>query len=469
VWNGLRKARALLRNATILESLSGFALPEAEARSIRIAESDAVATAMTLGVFHPWILLPREHRLWEPELLRAVLLHELAHVRRRDCLIQWLPNIVCAVHWFNPLVWLARSEMLCESERACDDAVIRSGVGGSAFARDLIGIAQSIYSKGDSLMSTALTTKLERRIARLVDPAANRVPLTAARAILAAAVAAALLAPIAGLRADQVAKASPAISLPQVTIEPSSMPTFADAAPKTVIKNAPRLVAQVAQVAQSAPPAQSSGTGSLSGIVTDPSGAVVAGANVLISFVSGPPGGLSTAATDPTGRWSFPSLSAGTYTVQIQVPGFRTFNKTVTVSQGVDNQVNANLQIGRSSETVTVTAERPNASAPPPSVQTSSKPIRVSAGVEPAKLIRHSTPVYPPSARNQAIQGSVTFEAIINKAGFIDNAQLATTYASPDLVEAARNAIMQWQYTPARLNGEPVDVLTEITVNFTLQ
>jgi beta-lactamase regulating signal transducer with metallopeptidase domain len=130
MWNARRKARSLLKNAVVLQSLSG-------AESVRIAETDAVATAMTLGVFRPWILLPREHRRWEPELLRAVLLHELAHVRRRDCLVQWLPNVVCAVHWFNPLVWLARSEMLCESERACDDAVIRSGMSGSAFARDL--------------------------------------------------------------------------------------------------------------------------------------------------------------------------------------------------------------------------------------------------------------------------------------------------------------------------------------------
>jgi protein TonB len=94
---------------------------------------------------------------------------------------------------------------------------------------------------------------------------------------------------------------------------------------------------------------------------------------------------------------------------------------------------------------------------------------KVSAGVEPAKLIRHAAPVYPQSARDQGIQGSITFEAIIGKAGLIDNAQLATTYASPDLVQAARDAIMQWQYTPARLNDEPINVLTEITVNFTLQ
>jgi TonB family protein len=472
-WRAMRKVRALLKNATILENFSGPGRPDAGNRSIRIAESDTVATAMTLGVFRPWILLPREHKLWEPELLRAVLLHELAHIRRRDCLVQWLPNIVCAVHWFNPLVWLARSEMLCESERACDDAVIRSGISGSAFARDLIEIAQSIHSKGDSLMSTALTTKLERRIARLVDPSANRVPLTAARAILGAAIAVALLVPLAGVRAEQAMKAPPVTSLPQISLAPSAIPNIVVAPPKTVPKNLPRVVAQIAQTA---PPPPSASTGSLSGVVSDPTGAVVAGATVSI-LVS--PGARTVAVgqvgvayslgtvTGPTGQWSFTGVPAGTYTLEIQVPGFKTFNRNVTVSQGLDSQVHANLQIGRSTETVTVTAQRPNSS--PPAVQASSKPIRVSAGVEPAKLIRHVTPVYPPSAREQGIQGSVTFEAVINKAGLIDSTQLATTYASPDLVQAAQDAVRQWQYSPALLNGEPVDVLTEITVNFTLQ
>jgi beta-lactamase regulating signal transducer with metallopeptidase domain len=102
-WNAMRKARALLKNAIVLETTCGSSLPDAGSHAIRIAETDAIATPMTLGVFRPWILLPRAHRLWEPELLRAVLLHELAHVRRRDCLVQWIPNIVCAVYWFNPL------------------------------------------------------------------------------------------------------------------------------------------------------------------------------------------------------------------------------------------------------------------------------------------------------------------------------------------------------------------------------
>jgi protein TonB len=89
--------------------------------------------------------------------------------------------------------------------------------------------------------------------------------------------------------------------------------------------------------------------------------------------------------------------------------------------------------------------------------------------VQPPKLIRHLSPVFPQIARDQGIEGAVTFEAIISKTGSVVNTRLVSTYAPPELVQAAQDAIQQWQYTPALLNGEPVDVLTEITVTFTLQ
>ena len=110
LFNASRRTRALLKHVQVLE------IPAPHL--IRIAESDAVATAMTIGAFRPWILLPPEHRGWEPEFLRAVLVHEVAHVRRRDCLLQWLPNLVCAVHWFNPLVSLDLRDPVAEGLRA---------------------------------------------------------------------------------------------------------------------------------------------------------------------------------------------------------------------------------------------------------------------------------------------------------------------------------------------------------------
>ena len=83
-----------------------------------------------------------------------------------------------------------------------------------------------------------------------------------------------------------------------------------------------------------------------------------------------------------------------------------------------------------------------------------------------ANLIRKITPVYPPLAKQARIQGQVRFTAIIGKDGSIQNLQIVSGH--PLLVPAAQDAVRQWLYRPTLLNGEPVEVITQIDVNFTL-
>lgn len=81
-------------------------------------------------------------------------------------------------------------------------------------------------------------------------------------------------------------------------------------------------------------------------------------------------------------------------------------------------------------------------------------------------LIHKVTPTYPPLARAARIQGEVRLFAVIDKAGAIDN--LRVLYGHPMLVPAAIEAVQQWRYRPYILNNEPVEVETQITVNFIL-
>jgi protein TonB len=105
----------------------------------------------------------------------------------------------------------------------------------------------------------------------------------------------------------------------------------------------------------------------------------------------------------------------------------------------------------------------PPAPAPRPSI---SGPLRVSQGVESGFLLREVKPTYPPLARQARIQGAVVLQAIIGKDGSIENLRVVSGH--PMLAPAAIEAVRQWRYRPYTLNGEPVQVETEITVNFVL-
>jgi periplasmic protein TonB len=109
---------------------------------------------------------------------------------------------------------------------------------------------------------------------------------------------------------------------------------------------------------------------------------------------------------------------------------------------------------------------------PPPPVKeapkvVTPKSIRVGGQVMAAKLIRQPRPVYPPLAKQARVSGTVRFNAVIGKDGTIQNLTLVSGH--PLLVPSAQEAVRQWVYQPTLLNGEPVEVVTVIDVNFTLQ
>jgi len=107
-----------------------------------------------------------------------------------------------------------------------------------------------------------------------------------------------------------------------------------------------------------------------------------------------------------------------------------------------------------------------SAPPPPPPKATTPKRIRVGGQVEQAKLIFNPKPEYPPLAKMARIQGTVRLEAIISKDGTIQDLKVVTGH--PLLVKSALEAVQRWRYQPTLLNGEPVEVVTEIDVNFTL-
>src|SRR6478735_5585944 len=124
------------------------------------------------GVFNPTIVLPAECDDWSLDRRRAVLLHELAHVRRHDLVGHTLGRLACALYWFHPLVWTAAKQLRSESERACDDLALTCGARATDYAEHLLDIVTSV--RGDATPSVALAMarrkEFEGRMLAILDP-----------------------------------------------------------------------------------------------------------------------------------------------------------------------------------------------------------------------------------------------------------------------------------------------------------
>jgi hypothetical protein len=131
-WQQLRFSRSMRNQASISDpgllqlaeegrSLIGVATP------VRMIATSHVSVPALFGVRRPCLLLPKEllARVSMPEL-RLIILHELAHVKRRDTLLNWLMIVARAWHWFNPLVWLVLRRLRADRELVCDQMVLRS-------------------------------------------------------------------------------------------------------------------------------------------------------------------------------------------------------------------------------------------------------------------------------------------------------------------------------------------------------
>jgi beta-lactamase regulating signal transducer with metallopeptidase domain len=97
-------------------------------RPVRLLRGDHESVPVTWGWRRPRIVVPASSRDWHTDRIRVVLAHELAHIRRRDWLVQLTARAACVVYWFNPLFWLACDRLNREGEQACDDIVLGLGV-----------------------------------------------------------------------------------------------------------------------------------------------------------------------------------------------------------------------------------------------------------------------------------------------------------------------------------------------------
>ncbi len=375
--------------------------------------SDRITVPETFGLIRPVILLPIEASTWTPDRLQVVLAHELVHIERCDWLTQLIAQLSFCVYWFHPLAWWTLAQLRKERELACDDGVLRLGYRNSDYAQHLIDVARAVRSHNEALspsVAMACKSQLESRVRAILNPAMNRGKVTIMMKVVAMACAVSAIvffSSVNGAAADTV---------------------------------------------------------SVSGTITDPSGGRVPKGLVLLSTTGKGPKPLATTANE-SGEFEFREVPAGDYTIEVKSPGFKALQTQVAVVSGQPARLALQLNLGSIQETVNVEAQSPQA---PKMVNATPQRIRVGGNVQAAKLLYKQPPIYPVTMKQAGISGTVVMQAVISKEGDILNLEVLSPDVHPDLIAAAVDAVKNWKYEPTKLNGENVEVVTMINVNFTL-
>ncbi len=179
---GFLSVRRIVRRARVLEDRmwTGPLYEIADRLGIdatpRLMRSEDVQMPFACGLMTPTIVLPADSDEWDLERRRAVLMHELAHIRRRDLLGHTLGRLACAVYWFHPLVWTAVRRMRIESERACDDLALTCGLRATTYAEHLLDIVTAVGKTRTPAIAIPMAHRreFEGRMLAILDPALRR-------------------------------------------------------------------------------------------------------------------------------------------------------------------------------------------------------------------------------------------------------------------------------------------------------
>jgi beta-lactamase regulating signal transducer with metallopeptidase domain len=393
-------------------------------RPVTLLQSSHPSLLVTWGLARPKVILPAAADDWSDERARVVMSHELAHIRRGDWIVQLSAELLRAVYWFNPLMWIACRRLRLESEHACDDEVMNQGVEGVDYATHLIDLARALNQRRHTWFpapAMARPSSLERRVRAMLNKRVDRDPVSKGTRV---AILALLFAAAAAVAAAQ------------------------------------------------------SGFASFTGRIVDEQSRTVQ--SVSVALANEARQAKYEVKTNADGRFEFVGLPSGDYTIEVQAMGFQPIKDALTVA-GKDVHRNFTMMLGRLQETVVV---RVGANEPAPQgardvpgvgfevpMPPKRECVMQSAGggyIVPPKKIRDANPYYPSALRGTGTAGTVDLEARIGLDGYVADIRLVGD-AQPDLAQSAIAAVREWRYTETLLNCTPVEVVMMVKVDFQVQ
>ncbi len=502
VWlgSGFWKLRRYRRRSQAFSA----ALPWPSRAELRIAPE--VSGPVTFGARRPVVLLPPQFPALGARAQEAILCHELLHVERGDWLFTVAEEFVRAVFWFHPAIWWLLGEIQLAREQAVDREVIQRTQAREEYVDALLAIAGA---KPQLDLAPAPLFLRKRHLKHRVVSILKETRMSKARLISALAASLSLLVAACWL----VTNTFPLAAAPQVIAD--SPGVSVDVGTATLMHRAPVAYPETARAKR------------IQGAVIleltfDSRG------NVADARVSSGPEELRSAALQSALQWHFGHEAAGNrrqVTIAFQLPpenapavsstagvapapGVKEaapvrpaavrrpvksirvlglsdqardellarlplrigasatdqeIESAVAAARGFDEHLKLYLVRSGSDEVAITLQAAPTAV---PASANDSQRIKVGGNQQSTKLIRQARPVYPLEAKEARIQGAVKLMAVIGKDGTIQ--QLEVISGHPLLVESALEAVKQWAYEPTLLNGAPVEVQTQIDVNYTL-
>lgn len=403
-------------------------------RRVDLLLHEGISGPAGCGLMRPTVMLPPDAQTWKEDDLRRAIIHELEHIRRGDWVSQCITRVVCACYWFHPLVWMAWRQFALEAERACDDAVLRSGEP-TAYADQLVMLAErmSTAPKG-SLLPMANRTHLKTRVVAVLDHGQQRgraSRLSVALACVASTLLVTMLSPLRIVLASQ----------------------------------------------------NLAGTQNVAGSLMDPVGQPVPEAT--LTLLSSSTQRRMETETDQDGRFTFSGIQAGEYSLQVQKFGFAASQQRITLKAGRDLNRTIELQVAGIDDTVAVYSKETPAALPPPPLplspnSNSTRPYMAQADLDrcaqasmfcrimPPHKIADAQPIYPTKQRENQVAGEVIVAGRIGRDGLIKDLRTLAP-ADPDFARATFDALRRWQFTPTQLDGVPIEVTIRVTADFVVQ
>jgi TonB family protein len=505
---GFWRLRQYRRHSHPLEPASPWSV-EADLRI-----SGDVASPVTFGVRKPVVLLPARFPEFDAPMREAILCHEILHVRRRDWVFAVFEELVRAVFWFHPAIWWLLGEIGLAREQAVDRQVVEMTKSRDQYVDALLAIAGA---RPRLDLAPAPLFLRKRHLKQRVVSVLKEVRMSRTRSISALAAGLAILVaacwfvtgafPLAA--APEVVNDSPGVTVDlggagvmhrtgvfypaaarrqgvqgTVVLE-MKLDANGNVGDAHVVSGPDELrnaaLESVLQWHLTKNLAGSSQQVSISFRLPE---ATPAQSPAAAAVPTQPPAAAAGRRVAPQPAWVGRTLKSITVSdlsdqaradLLSQLPvhegdtlSVESLQNVTRVMKAFDEHLSVGVMSTGSSE-ATLEIMVPGRAMPAPAAGADATPpsrIRVGGNVQQTKLISQPRPVYPPEAKQAHIQGIVKLNAIVGKDGAIQHLEVIS--GDPALVPSALDAVKQWVYQTTLLNGQPVEVMTQIDVNYTL-